>query len=144
MPNTIVAIGASWLACAVQNASQTIGWHPKHIQCTGWNTHYRRAIDESRYRTGCQRHCVLYTIPSRGNAKVAFSLASMRKKRRWLLAKLQKARPCCLQQRLPPPEMEIDRVTTPEGCTIAGLNEMEHQGLSSALIKGIVASFEKD
>lgn len=41
------------------------------------------------------------------------------------------------------PEKEIDKVTTPEGCTIAGLNEMEHQGLSSALIKGIVASFEK-
>ncbi len=41
------------------------------------------------------------------------------------------------------PEMEIDKVTTPEGCTIAGLNEMEHQGLSSALIKGIIASFEK-
>ncbi len=41
------------------------------------------------------------------------------------------------------PETEIDKVTTPEGCTIAGLNEMEHQGLSSALIKGIVASYEK-
>ena len=41
------------------------------------------------------------------------------------------------------PEKEIDKVTTPMGCTIAGLNEMEHQGLSSALIKGIVASFEK-
>jgi pyrroline-5-carboxylate reductase len=41
------------------------------------------------------------------------------------------------------PEMEIDKVTTPEGCTIAGLNEMEHQGLSSALIKGILTSFEK-
>jgi pyrroline-5-carboxylate reductase len=41
------------------------------------------------------------------------------------------------------PEQEIDRVTTPSGCTIEGLNEMEHQGLSSALIQGIVASFEK-
>lgn len=41
------------------------------------------------------------------------------------------------------PELEIDKVTTPEGCTIAGLNEMEHQGLSSALIKGIVTSYEK-
>ncbi len=41
------------------------------------------------------------------------------------------------------PEIEIDKVTTPEGCTIAGLNEMEHQGLSSALIKGIVVSYEK-
>ncbi|WJJ96678.1 pyrroline-5-carboxylate reductase [Algibacter luteus] len=41
------------------------------------------------------------------------------------------------------PEEEIDRVTTPSGCTIEGLNEMEHQGLSSSLIKGITASFEK-
>jgi pyrroline-5-carboxylate reductase len=48
-----------------------------------------------------------------------------------------------LQQHHSHPEVEIDKVTTPEGCTIAGLNEMEHQGLSSALIKGIVASYEK-
>jgi len=41
------------------------------------------------------------------------------------------------------PEEEIDRVTTPMGCTIQGLNEMEHQGLSSSLIQGIVASFDK-
>ena len=41
------------------------------------------------------------------------------------------------------PEDEIDRVTTPRGCTIAGLNEMEHNGLSSALIKGIVKSYEE-
>lgn len=41
------------------------------------------------------------------------------------------------------PEREIDRVTTPMGCTIAGLNRMEHEGFSSALIKGIVTSAEK-
>lgn len=41
------------------------------------------------------------------------------------------------------PEEEIDKVTTPSGCTIEGLNEMEHQGLSSSIIKGLVASFEK-
>lgn len=41
------------------------------------------------------------------------------------------------------PEMEIDKVTTPEGCTIAGLNEMEHQGFSSAMIKGITTSADK-
>jgi len=41
------------------------------------------------------------------------------------------------------PEAEIDKVTTPKGCTIAGLNEMEHQGFSSALIKGIKTSFDK-
>jgi pyrroline-5-carboxylate reductase len=38
------------------------------------------------------------------------------------------------------PEDEIDRVTTPRGCTIVGLNEMEHRGLSSALIKGLIVS----
>lgn len=41
------------------------------------------------------------------------------------------------------PEYEIDKVTTPQGCTIAGLNEMEHQGFSSALIKGIITSYNK-
>ena len=41
------------------------------------------------------------------------------------------------------PESEIDKVTTPKGCTISGLNEMEHQGLSSALIQGLVTSFKK-
>lgn len=41
------------------------------------------------------------------------------------------------------PEQEIDKVTTPSGCTIEGLNEMEHQGLSSSIIKGLVMSYEK-
>ncbi len=41
------------------------------------------------------------------------------------------------------PEYEIDKVTTPKGCTIVGINEMEHNGFSSALIKGIVASFKE-
>ncbi|WP_188811443.1 pyrroline-5-carboxylate reductase [Hymenobacter cavernae] len=41
------------------------------------------------------------------------------------------------------PEQEIDKVTSPKGCTIAGLNEMEHNGFSSAMIKGIKLSAEK-
>ena len=38
---------------------------------------------------------------------------------------------------------EVDKVTTPQGCTISGLNQMEHHGFSSALIRGIVTSAEK-
>lgn len=38
------------------------------------------------------------------------------------------------------PEDEIDKVTSPKGCTIAGLNEMEHHGFSSSFIKGITVS----
>lgn len=41
------------------------------------------------------------------------------------------------------PEAEIDKVTTPRGCTIAGLNEMEHSGFSSSVIKGVIASYDK-
>ena len=41
------------------------------------------------------------------------------------------------------PEDEIDRVTTPRGCTIAGLNQMEHEGFSSAMITGITVSAQR-
>jgi pyrroline-5-carboxylate reductase len=41
------------------------------------------------------------------------------------------------------PEEAIDKVTTPKGCTIVGLNEMEHQGFSSAMVRGVLASYEK-
>jgi len=41
------------------------------------------------------------------------------------------------------PEQEIDKVTTPMGVTITGLNEMEHKGFSSSLIQGLMASYKK-
>ena len=41
------------------------------------------------------------------------------------------------------PEQEIDKVTTPRGITITGLNEMEHKGFSSSLIQGLISSFNK-
>lgn len=40
-------------------------------------------------------------------------------------------------------EAEIDRVTTPGGCTIEGLNAMENHGMSASLVQGIIASFDK-
>ena len=41
------------------------------------------------------------------------------------------------------PESEVDKVTTPRGITISGLNQMEHNGFSSAMIKGITTSADK-
>lgn len=35
------------------------------------------------------------------------------------------------------PSIEIDKVTTPGGLTIKGINELEHDGFSSALIKAM-------
>ena len=37
------------------------------------------------------------------------------------------------------PATEIDKVTTPGGITIRGLNEMEHAGFTSAVIRGLKA-----
>ena len=41
------------------------------------------------------------------------------------------------------PETQIDKVTTPRGITIAGLNEMDHSGFTSAMINAIVKSANK-
>lgn len=41
------------------------------------------------------------------------------------------------------PEVEIDKVTTPGGTTIKGLNEMEANGFTNAIIKGLKASHIK-
>ena len=41
------------------------------------------------------------------------------------------------------PSVEIDKVTTPGGITIRGINELEHEGFSSAIIKAMKASCVK-
>lgn len=41
------------------------------------------------------------------------------------------------------PEVEIDKVTTPGGMTIRGLNEMEHAGFTSSVICGLKAGMSK-
>ena len=60
-----------------------------------------------------------------------------------IVAQTVKGAAAIIQQNGTHPEEEIDKVTTPAGITITGLNEMEHQGFSSAVIAGIMESFEK-
>ena len=38
------------------------------------------------------------------------------------------------------PALEIEKVTTPGGITIKGVNELEHAGFTSAVIKALKAS----
>ena len=38
------------------------------------------------------------------------------------------------------PSVEIDKVCTPGGITIKGINELEHEGFTSTVIKAIKAS----
>jgi pyrroline-5-carboxylate reductase len=40
------------------------------------------------------------------------------------------------------PQQEIDRVTTPGGMTIKGINELDHQGFTSAVIRAILKPLE--
>jgi len=61
----------------------------------------------------------------------------------FMAAQTAKGAAALLLQKGAHPESEVDKVTTPRGCTIAGLNQMEHSGFSSSLIKGIVISAEK-
>ena len=60
-----------------------------------------------------------------------------------MAAQTAKGAASLLLQRKSHPESEVDKVTTPRGITISGLNQMEHFGFSSAMIKGIVTSAEK-
>jgi len=57
-----------------------------------------------------------------------------------MAAQTAKGAACLLITNQSHPEDEIDKVTSPRGCTIAGLNEMEHNGFSSSFIKGITIS----
>lgn len=76
---------------------------------------------------------------SQGGIEIGFDAETAR----LIAAQTVKGAAALLLERGHHPEREIDRVTTPKGCTIAGLNEMEHRGFSSALIKGITTSHGK-
>ena len=41
------------------------------------------------------------------------------------------------------PEVEIDKVCTPKGVTIAGINAMEHAGFTHAVMEGMMGSYNK-
>ena len=49
-----------------------------------------------------------------------------------------------LQERGTHPEAEIDRVTTPGGITIRGLNAMERAGFTNSVIEGLLACLPAD
>ncbi len=76
---------------------------------------------------------------SQGGIEIGFSS----EKALLIAAQVAKGAASLILKRDQHPESEIDKVTTPRGVTIAGLNQMEHEGFSSAMIKGIVTSAEK-
>jgi pyrroline-5-carboxylate reductase len=143
MPNTAIAIGASMTCMCSTNASAKQLGEIQNI----FNALGETLIIEERLMkaatvlaaSGVAFFMRYLRAATQGGIQLGFDSEEAQ----LIAGQTAKGAAMLLQQHHSHPEVEIDKVTTPEGCTIAGLNEMEHQGLSSALIKGIVASYEK-
>ncbi len=143
MPNTAIAIGTSMTCICSKHASDD----QLSVVTKLFNSLGETLLIEERLMkaatvlaaSGIAFFMRYLRAASQGGIQLGFDAAEAQA----IAAQTAKGAAMLLQKNASHPEMEIDKVTTPEGCTIAGLNEMEHQGLSSALIKGILTSFEK-
>lgn len=143
MPNTAIAIGESMTCLSYRHAS------PDQLQLVQrlFEQLGRVAIiddklmDAATVLGACGTAYAMRYIRAniQGGIEIGFDAATAR----LIAAQTVKGAAELLLQKGTHPEQEIDKVTTPRGCTIAGLNEMEHQGFSSSLIKGISVSYHK-
>jgi pyrroline-5-carboxylate reductase len=143
MPNTAIAIGQSMTCLAASSGHRSALEQARTLFDSVGTT---LEIDESMMESAtalcaCGIAFFLRSIraASQGGIEIGFHPEEA------LLMAAQTARGAAglLLREGSHPESEIDRVTTPRGCTIAGLNEMEHRGFSSAMIKGILTSARK-
>lgn len=143
MPNTAIAIGASMTCMCAKNTSENQLKLVKQLFDSLGET---MLIEERLMKaatvlaaSGIAFFMRYLRAATQGGIQLGFDAEEAQA----IAVQTAKGAAILLQKNESHPETEIDRVTTPDGCTIAGLNEMEHQGLSSALIKGILTSFEK-
>ncbi|MGI8598318.1 MAG: pyrroline-5-carboxylate reductase [Chitinophagaceae bacterium] len=143
MPNTAIAIQQSMTCLCYKNASlQQIDTVQKIFNQVGRTvTIDENLMDAATVLGACGTAYAMRYIRAniQGGIEIGFDVetASL------IAAQTVKGASQLLLETDSHPEKEIDKVTTPKGCTIAGLNEMERQGFSSSLIKGIVASYIK-
>lgn len=143
MPNTAIAIQQSMTCISFSNASV------KETQfiCGLFETLGKVAVideklmDAATVLGACGTAYAMRYIRAniQGGIEIGFDAATAS----LIAAQTVKGAAELLLQKGTHPEQEIDKVTTPKGCTIAGLNEMEHQGFSSSLIRGITVSYQK-
>lgn len=143
MPNTAIAIGASMTCLCHKHANEAqVASIIKLFNCLG-----ETLIIEERLMKAATvlaaSGIAFFMRYLRAATQAGIQLGFDSHEAQRIAVQTAKGAALLLQHSGSHPEHEIDKVTTPEGCTIAGLNEMEHQGLSSALIKGILTSFEK-
>lgn len=143
MPNTAIAIGESITCISYKNAdSGDIEYVKNLFSQVGKVTVIDEKLMEAATILGaCGTAYAMRYIRAniQGGIEIGFDAATAS----LIAAQTVKGAAELLLQKGTHPEQEIDKVTTPKGCTIAGLNEMEHRGFSSSLIKGIAVSYNK-
>lgn len=142
MPNTAIAIGES-MTCIASNHSES---HIKEIQALFDALGKTLIIDEKLMQaatvlgaSGIAFFMRFLRAATQGGVQMGFHSDEAQ----LIAVQTAKGAASLILENNQHPEVEIDKVTTPQGCTIAGLNEMEHQGLSSAIIKGLMVSYER-
>ncbi|MBD3335911.1 MAG: pyrroline-5-carboxylate reductase [Candidatus Eisenbacteria bacterium] len=143
MPNTAVAIGESMTClCASDGAEEALGVARDLFDLVGRTLVVpEEMIIPATALCACGVAFFLRAVraASQGGIEIGFHPEEAL----LLAAQTAKGSSSLILGNTSHPESQIDHVTTPRGCTIAGLNEMEHQGFSSAMIKGILLSAEK-
>ena len=143
MPNTAIAIQESMTCLSFSNASEVQIKYVKDLFNTVGKTTVidEKLMDAATVLGACGTAYAMRYIRAniQGGIEIGFDSATAN----LIAAQTVKGAAELLLQKGTHPEQEIDKVTTPKGCTIAGLNEMEHQGFSSSLIKGIATSYNK-
>lgn len=143
MPNTAIAIGQSMTCIATDKADENQIQAVSHM----FETVGAVVVINEDLMTSATALCAcgiaffLRSIraASQGGVEIGFHAHDALK----MAIQTAKGAADLLLQMQSHPESEIDKVTSPKGCTIAGLNEMEHNGFSSAFIKGIKLSAKK-
>ena len=143
MPNTAIAIQESMTCLSYNNASDAQIKFVKELFNTVGKTTVidEKLMDAATVLGACGTAYAMRYIRAniQGGIEIGFDAVTAT----LIAAQTVKGAAELLLQKGTHPEQEIDKVTTPKGCTIAGLNEMEHQGFSSSLIKGIATSYNK-
>jgi len=143
MPNTAIAVGKSMTClCSNEKGAKRIKVAESIFNRLG----HTLAIPESQMQAAtvvCASGIAFWMRLIRASTQAAIQLGFDAKEAQELAMYTSEGAANLLITNGLHPEEEIDRVTTPKGCTIVGLNEMEHKGLSSSLIQGMVASFNK-
>jgi pyrroline-5-carboxylate reductase len=143
MPNTAIAIGQSMTCIATDNASaENVALVTTMFETVGSVVKIQEELMTSATALcACGIAFFLRAIraASQGGVEIGFHADEALK----MAVQTAKGAADLLLLNATHPETEIDKVTSPKGCTIAGLNEMEHNGFSSSMIKGIKLSSVK-